>query len=164
MRLRHCLRLCLPALGLLVFLISPAARALDNVNTYICPNTYAASGMECFLEAIPQTYTMCRHIKSIEIIEFGIAGAQQGVNGAKTVSCIQKHKLTITLPYQAALREAARNKQEVVGVRKLYDTWLLSLAQLTPGPAETDENYKSRVVRPYVEFNSQIAAIRALHK
>jgi hypothetical protein len=160
MRLRH----CLPALGLLVFLISPAVRALDNVNTYICPNTYTGSGMECFLEAVPQTYTMCRHIKSIEIIEFGIAGAQQGVNGAKTASCIQKHKLTITRPYQAALREAARNKQEVVGVRKLYDMWLLSLAQLTPGPTETDENYKLRVVRPYGEFNSQIAAIRAVHK
>src|SRR5580765_7102844 len=101
--------------------------ALDKVDPYICPTKMAGTGVECFLEAIPQTYTMCRHIKSIEIIEFGLYGAQEGVNGAKTEYCIDKHKLTITRPYQAALREAARNKEEVMGLRKLYDTWLDSL-------------------------------------
>ena len=108
------------------------AHALDKVDPYICPTKTPGTGIECFLEAIPQTYTMCRHIKSIEIIEFGLDGAQEGVNGAKTESCIEKHKLSITRPYQAALREAARNKDEVVGLRKLYDTWLDSLAKLTP--------------------------------
>ena len=67
------------------------AVALDNVNTYICPTKYTGSGLDCFLEAVPQTYTMCRHVKSIEIIEFGLTGAQEGVNGAKTESCIDKH-------------------------------------------------------------------------
>ncbi|HKE42363.1 MAG TPA: hypothetical protein VKG21_21240 [Casimicrobiaceae bacterium] len=143
---------------------SGSARALDKVNTYICPTQFQGSGIDCFLEAVPQTYTMCRHIKHIEIIEFGMAGAQEGVNGAKTESCIDKHKLLLTLPYQAALREAARNKEEVEGLRKLYDTWLDSLAKLIPQPAETNEVYLKRVSLPYVQFNEQIAAIRALDK
>jgi hypothetical protein len=138
------------------------ALALDKVDPYICPTKTDGTGIECFLEAIPQTYTMCRHIKSIEIIEFGLYGAQEGVNGAKTEYCIDKHKLSITRPYQAALREAARNKDEVIGLRKLYDTWLDSLAKLTPKVGESDQGYKDRVIDPYGEFNEQIKNIRTI--
>jgi hypothetical protein len=138
------------------------ASALDKVDPYICPTKTQGTGMECFLEAVPQTYTMCRHIKHIEIIEFGLAGAQEGVNGAKTESCIVKHKLSLTRPYQAALREAARNQDEVMGLRKLYDTWLDSLARLIPVQGESDEGYRQRVNQPYGEFNEQIKNLLAL--
>jgi hypothetical protein len=137
-----------------------AARALDKVDPYICPTKTAGSGVECFLEAIPQTYTMCRHIKHIEVIEFGLEGSQEGVNGAKTDSCIEKHKLLMARPYQAALREAARNKDEVAGLRKLYDTWLDSLAKLHPVKGESDKGYLLRVIDPYGEFNEQIRNIQ----
>jgi hypothetical protein len=153
------------AIGLIALfagLPSAPAFALDKVDPYICPTMLNGSGIDCFLEAVPQTYTMCRQIKSIEILEFGLTGAQQGVNGAKTESCIDKHKLSITRPYQASLREAARNKDEVIGIRKLYDTWLESMAKLVPGSEESDDNYKQRVTRPYGEFNDQIKSIRTL--
>src|SRR5215813_7811175 len=140
---------------------SSAARALDKVDPYICPTQTQGSGIDCFLEAVPQTYTMCRHVKSIEIIEFGLTGAQEGVNGAKTESCIDKHRLLITRPYQAALRESANNKETVQGLRKLYDSWLDSLAKLIPTAADTDEGYKQRVVLPYANFTEQIKMIRA---
>ena len=91
-----------------VGLLPASAFALDKVDPYICPTQTQGSGIDCFLEAVPQTYTMCRHIKSIEIIEFGLAGAQEGVHGAKTEYCIDKHKLLIVRPYQAALRESGR--------------------------------------------------------
>jgi len=143
-------------------LTAGGAHALDKVDTYICPTMHQGSGTDCFLEAIPQTYTMCRQIKSIEVIEFGLTGAQEGVNGAKTDGCIDKHKLSIARPYQAALREAARNKTKVQSLHKLYDTWLESLTKLRPAEAETDEGYKLRVVRPYGDFNEQIKTIREL--
>ena len=143
-------------------LFPSAAFALDKVDPYICPTKTQSSGLDCFLEAVPQTYTMCRHIKSIEIIEFGLTGAQEGVHGAKTEYCIDKHKLLIVRPYQAALRESAKQKEMVQGLRKLYDVWLESLAKLVPGPEETDEAYKQRVVRPYGEFSEQIKAIKAM--
>jgi hypothetical protein len=146
---------------LLGTLTAGPAHALDKVDTYICPTMHTGSGTACFLEAIPQTYTMCRHIKSIEMFEFGLLGAQEGVNGAKTESCIDKHRLSIARPYQAALREA-RNTNEVQSLRKLYDMWLDSLAKLRPASPETDEGYKLRVAEPYAAFNAQIAAIRAL--
>jgi hypothetical protein len=142
-------------------LTAGVAHALDKVDTYICPTMHKGSGTDCFLEAIPQTYTMCRHIKSIEVIEFGLVGAQEGVNGAKTEGCIDKHKLSIARPYQAALREA-RNANEVQGLRKLYSTWLESLAKLRPASPETDEGYKLRAAEPYGDFNEQIKAIRVL--
>jgi hypothetical protein len=143
-------------------LTAGVAHALDKVDTYICPTMHQGSGTDCFLEAIPQTYTMCRHVKSIEVIEFGLLGAQEGVNGAKTEGCIDKHKLSIARPYQAALREATRNKIKVQSLHKLYDTWLESLTRLRPAETETDEGYKLRVVRPYGDFNEQIKTIREL--
>jgi len=157
--LRFSLLLLLP---IAAWLQAGTVNALDKVDPYICPTKTQGSGIECFLEAIPQTYTMCRHIKSIEVIEFGLNGAQEGVNGAKTESCIEKHKLSMTRPYQAALREAAPNKDEVVGLRKLYDTWLESLAKLAPVVGESDEGYKRRVTDPYGEFNQQIKNIQAI--
>jgi len=81
---------------------------------------------------------------------------------AKTEYCIDKHKLLIVRPYQAALRESGRKKEMVAGLRKLYDAWLDSLIKLVPGAEETDEAYKQRVLRPYAEFNEQIQAIRTL--
>jgi hypothetical protein len=143
-------------------LTAGGAHALDKVDTYICPTMHQGTGTDCFLEAIPQTYTMCRQIKSIEIIEFGLTGAQEGVHGAKTDGCIDKHKLSIARPYQAALGEAARNQTKVQSLHKLYDTWLESLTKLRPAATETDEGYKLRVVRPYGDFNEQIKTIREL--
>lgn len=152
------------ALALCAALAPTPAQALDKVDTYICPTQFQGSGIECFLEAVPQTYTMCRHIKHIEIIEFGLAGAQEGANGAKTEYCIEKHKLSITRPYQAALREAARSKDEVQGLRKLYDMWLDSLGKLVPVAGENNEAYLKRVSQPYSMFNEQITVIRTLDK
>jgi hypothetical protein len=152
------------ALALCAGLAPTPAHALDKVDTYICPTKFGGTGIECFLEAVPQTYTMCRHIKHIEIIEFGLTGAQEGVNGAKTEYCIEKHKLSITRPYQAALREAARNKDEVQGLRKLYDTWLESLTKLVPEAGESNDAYLKRVSQPYSVFNEQITVIRTLDK
>ena len=143
-------------------LTAGSAHALEKVDTYICPTMHQASGTDCFLEAIPQTYTMCRQIKSIEVIEFGLTGAQEGVNGAKTDGCIDKHKLSIARPYQAALHESARNKTKVQSLHKLHESWLESLTRLRPAEAETDEAYKLRVVQPYGDFNEQIKAIREL--
>jgi hypothetical protein len=142
-------------------LFAAPAYALDKVDPYICPTKLQGSGLDCFLEAIPQTYTMCRHIKSIEIIEFGMTGAQEGVNGAKTEYCIDKHRLLITRPYQAALRESANSKDAVEGLRKLHDMWLDSLAKLIPVAGETDDVYKQRVVLPYRDFTEQTTKIRA---
>jgi hypothetical protein len=138
------------------------ACALDKVDPYICPVRAAGSGLDCFLEAVPQTYTNCRQIKSIEVLEFGLEGAQEGVNGAKTESCIDKHKLSIVRPYQAALRESAQSKEMVEKLRELHDLWLDALAKLVPTTGESDEGYKQRVARPYGEFNARIKAIQAL--
>jgi hypothetical protein len=136
------------------------AYALDNVDPYICPTALHGSGTDCFFEAVPQTYTMCRQVKSIEIMEFGLAGAQVGVNGAKTEGCIEKHKRLIARPYQAAVREAGRDKAKVQGLQTLYATWTRSLAELTPGPEEIDIGYKQRVTHPYGAFEKQIQALR----
>jgi hypothetical protein len=155
---RHAFALALLAAA--AFFAEPAL-ALDKVDPYICPTHTQDSGLDCFLEAVPQTYTMCRQIKSIEIIEFGMSGAQEGVNGAKTEYCIDKHRLLITRPYQAALRESANSKDAVQGLRKLYDAWLDSLAKLIPTAGESDEAYKQRVVLPYRDFSEQTAKIRA---
>src|SRR3982750_4078662 len=106
---------------------SPASAA-EKIDPYICPSAGDGNGLDCFLEAVVQTYTMCRQVKSIEVIEFGLSGAQEGVNGAKTDSCIEKHKLSVAVPYQAALRQTGQRSDAAERVRKLHQRWLQSLA------------------------------------
>lgn len=151
------------ALAMLAFaVLLPAlpADAVEPFNPYICPTAPSGNGTECFLEAVSQTYTMCRQVKSIEIMEFGLVGAQEGVHGAKTEGCIEKHKRLIARPYQVALREAGRNMGKVHGLQKLYATWENDLAKLRPGPEEIDDGYKQRVARVYGDLNEQIRALR----
>ena len=91
----------------LLTLLAPGASAqkFEPGSVYICPNN-SDTGLDCYLDAVVHLYTMCRHVKSIEIIEFGHAKAQEGVNGAKSEYCVDKQRINITRPYQAALREA----------------------------------------------------------
>jgi hypothetical protein len=127
---------------------------------YICPNTGGATAVDCFLNAVEHLYTMCRQVKSIEIIEFGYEKSEEGVNGAKSEYCIDKHKVSMTRPYQAALREATGSRSAVDGLRALHESWLKALAELKWKPPETDAQYKLRVAAPYDSFREQAAVVR----
>lgn len=130
-------------------------------NTYLCPNTDGAGAVDCFLDAVEHLYTMCRQVKSIEIIEFGYEKSAEGVNGAKSEYCIDKHRASITRPYQSALREATVSRAAVDGLKSLHDHWLKALAALSWIPNETDDEYKARVAKPYESFRERALAVRA---
>jgi hypothetical protein len=103
------LRLVVTLAALATLLASPLAAAQKDPgapkpDTYLCPNAVGAKAVDCFLDAVAHLYTMCRQVKSIEIIEFGYEKSDEGVNGAKSEYCVDKHKLSMTRPYQAALR------------------------------------------------------------
>lgn len=127
--------------------------------TYICPNA-SAFGVDCFLDAVEHLYTMCRQVKSIEIIEFGYQQAEEGVNGAKSEYCIDKHTLSIAKPYQAALKQASGSRLALDGIRALHDLWLQALHDLKWHPPETDDEYKGRVTHPYDVFRERAALVR----
>jgi len=129
---------------------------------YICPNADGKGSLDCYFDAVAHLYTMCRHVKSIEIIEFGYEHAEEGVNGAKSEYCLDKQKLNMTRPYQAALREASTSRQAVEGLRSLQEYWLDSLVKLKWTPGETDEQYKARVAKPYDDFRDRIEGIRKI--
>jgi hypothetical protein len=129
---------------------------------YVCPNTDGKGGLDCYFDAVQHLYTMCRHIKSIEVIEFGYEKSEEGVNGAKSEYCVDKQKLNITRPYQAALREASISTQAVEGVRSLQEFWLDALVKLKWKSGESDDEYKARVARPYDDFRERIDGIRKI--
>jgi len=140
-----------------------AAHGADFVpkpDTYLCPNSAGPGAVDCFIDAVEHLYTMCRQIKSIEILEFGYEKADEGVNSAKTESCVDKHKLSMTRPYQAALREATGSRTAVDGLRTLLDQWLRALAELKWKPGESDSAYKERVVQPYAAFRGRGEEVR----
>jgi hypothetical protein len=141
---------------------APAATAqkFQPGSNYICPNN-SDTGLDCYLDAVSHLYTMCRHIKSIEVIEFGYDKSQEGVNGAKSEYCVDKQKINITRPYQAALTEVTSSKDAVNGLRMLQQLWLEALVALKWNPGESDDDYKTRVARPYVAFVEWSDAIRA---
>jgi hypothetical protein len=128
-------------------------------SNYICPNN-PDTGLDCYLDAVVHLYTMCRHVKSIEIIEFGHAKAQEGVNGAKSEYCVDKQKINITRPYQAALRDATGWREAVDDLRSLQQFWLESMANLKWRPGEPGDIYEDRVNGIYDELSYKIDAVR----
>lgn len=129
-------------------------------DTYICPNAEGPTSIDCYLNAVEHLYTMCRQVKSIEIIEFGYGKSDEGVNGAKSAYCIDKHKQSMARPFQAATREAANMPAAIVALRALQDAWLKALAELKWQPPETDEQYKTRVAQPYAAFREGATTVR----
>ena len=129
-------------------------------HNYVCPNADGKGPLDCYFDAIAHLYTMCRHVKSIEIIEFGYEKSDEGINGAKSEYCLVKQRINIIRPYQAALREASVSKQAVEGVRSLQEYWLESLDKLKWTPGESDADYKARVGKPYEEFRDRIEGIK----
>jgi hypothetical protein len=160
--LRTLTLLLIPALCALA---APAAAQqggfVPKPDTYICPNASGTGAVDCFLDAVDHLYTMCRHVKSIEIIEFGYEKSEVGVNGAKSEYCVDKQKINITRPYQAALREATGSRTAVDGLRALYDLWMQAIASLKWQRGEDDETYKARVARPYEAFHQQASLVRS---
>jgi len=144
----------------------PDPKFVPKPDTYICPDA-PAGGVECYLQAVSHLYTMCRHVKSIEIIEFGYEKSTEGTNGAKSEYCIDKQKLSMVRPYQAALKEATPNADAINKLRELQDVWAKSMVELNWKPGETDEEYKARVAQPYEAFKERANAVRvaiAAHK
>jgi hypothetical protein len=129
---------------------------------YVCPNSDGKGPLDCYFDAVAHLYTMCRHVKSIEIIEYGYEKSMEGFNGAKSEYCMVKQRINITPPYHAALREASVSKQAVEGVRSLQESWLDSLGKLNWVNGESDADYKARVARPYDDFRDRIEGIRKI--
>ena len=142
------------------FVATPAAaQKFQAGSVYVCPNN-DDTGLDCYLDAIVHLYTMCRHVKSIEIIEFGLAKAQEGVNGAKSEYCVDKQKLNITRPYQAALREATGWHEAVDDLRTLQQFWLDAMANLRWQTGEPGDVYEDRVNKVYDELSWKIDDVR----
>jgi hypothetical protein len=159
-------RRCAPVL-LAVLAIAVAAPATaqkpdpaSKPDKYICPNAVGGA-VDCFLDAVSHLYTMCRQVKSIEIIEFGYEKSTEGTNGAKSEYCVDKHRQSIARPYQSALREATGRRAAVDGLRTMYDLWQRALAELKWNPGEDDDQYKARVAKPYAAFSEHASVVRA---
>ena len=157
----------LPAVfSLLVAAVAPFAQAEmiggnpGPEHNYVCPHADGQAPLECFFDAVSHLYTMCRNVKSIEIIEFGYEKSLEGTNGAKSESCLDKQKQNIARPYQAALKDVKKSKTLMERLHELHDLWLSAMSQLTWRAGETDDDYKARVSRPYEQFKERIALIR----
>ena len=158
-------RLLIPVAALVALVATPARSEVIGGNpgpqhNYICPHADGKPALDCYLDAVPHLYTMCRNVKAIEIIEFGYEKSTEGLNGAKSASCLVKQKQNIEPRFKAAVREAGKKKHVVEALHKLQDMWLAALAQLQWHKGESDEEYKTRVAKPYQEFDEGIATVR----
>jgi hypothetical protein len=132
-------------------------------HNYICPNVDGGPALECFLDAVRHLYTMCKHVKSIELIEHGFEKSEEGTNKNKSEFCVDKQKANISRPYQVALKEAnGAGKQVVDNIRSLHDFWLASLTALKWVPGESPEDYHVRTGMIYPAIDVQVDAIRVL--
>ena len=141
-------------------LAQKADPAAPKPETYLCPHS-DATAIDCYLDAVDHLYTMCRNVKSIEIIEFGYEKSDEGVNGAKTAYCIDKHGITLKRVYQGAVRQAGKNKAVVDALHSLHEYWAGSLAGLKWVPGESDAQYKARTAEPYGIFRERAMLVRS---
>ena len=146
---------------------SPAAAETIGGNpgpahNYVCPHSDDKAPLDCYFDAVPHLYTMCKHVKSIEIIEFGYDKATEGTHGAKSEYCIAKQKQNMTKPYQAALKVAAVSKQAAEALRGLQEYWLTTMVGLAWQTGESDDEYKARTMVPYEKFKERVAGIKEI--
>ena len=153
-------------LAFAVSLYAPAARSViiggnpGPEHNYVCPHADGEPPVECYFDAVQHLYTMCRNVKSIEVIEFGYEKSLEGTNGAKSESCLDKQKANIDGPFKAALKQIRKSKPGIEGLHALQQAWLAAMASLKWIAGETDEQYKLRVAKPYDDFKERIATIR----
>jgi hypothetical protein len=167
--MRPSIRSALAVAACLAALASPTADAQRMIGgnpgpayNYVCPNADGGPPLDCYYDAVRHLYTMCRHVKSIEIIEWGYEKAQEGVNQAKSDYCIEKQRGNMVKPYRAALREAAISKQAVDGLKSLNEAWQLALVDLKWRQGETSDDYLTRTVTPYLDFEERIDGIKLI--
>lgn len=129
-------------------------------HNYVCPHADGKPALDCYLDAVQHLYTMCRNVKSIEILEFGYEKSTEGTNGAKSESCLDKQKQNITPPYKAALKQAGKSKTVADELHRLQALWLAAMSALAWHQGESDADYKARVAKPYEEFTQHIEVIR----
>ena len=160
---RHLASLVLVLAG--TFLLAPASAEMIGGNpgpehNYVCPHSDGKPALDCYFDAVRHLYTMCRNVKSIEILEFGYEKSTDGTNGAKSEYCLDKQKQNIAQPYKAALKQIGKSKSAADALRKLQELWVAAMSELPWHPGETDAEYKSRVALPYDEFSQRIEMIR----
>jgi len=131
-------------------------------HNYVCPHADGQDALDCYFDAVRHLYTMCRNVKAIEIIEFGYEKSGDGLNAAKSESCLVKQRLNIERPYQGALKEAKVSLQATEGLRSLQEAWTSAITQLSWRSGESDDDYRKRVGQPYDDFNARIAGIRTI--
>jgi hypothetical protein len=160
------MRLVLPSLLALAALAATTAHAETiggnpgPAHNYVCPHADGKTALDCYFDAVQHLYTMCRNVKSIEVLEFGYEKSTDGTNGKKSESCLEKQKQNIERPYRAALKQALHSKQAVEALRHLQETWLEAMNALKWRAGESDADYKARVAKPYDVFNERIGIIR----
>ena len=169
MRTLACLAAAALAAPLLATSAAPAAAQKmiggnpGPAHNYVCPNADKGPPLDCYFDAVRHLYTMCRHVKSIEIIEWGYEKAQEGVNQAKSEYCIDKQRGNMKGPYSAALKDASGvSKQAGDGIRSLNEAWQFALADLKWRTGETSDDYLTRTVTPYIDFEERIDGIRLI--
>ena len=131
-------------------------------HNYVCPHSDGKPALDCYFDAVAHLYTMCRNVKSIEVIEFGYEKSTEGTNGSKSEYCLDKQRQNIAQPYQLALKEAKVSQQAVEGLRSLQEAWVLAMTQLGWRSGESDDDYKKRVGLPYEDFKARIEGIRTI--
>src|SRR5690348_11989877 len=160
------LLVAVPALAA-ALVLSPARAETIGGNpgpehNYVCPHSDGKPALECYFDAVQHLYTMCRNVKAIEIIEFGFEKSTEGVNAAKSESCLVKQKQNIERPYRAALKEALVSQQAVEGLRSLQEAWTSAMTQLAWHTGESGDDYAKRVTQPYDDFKARIEGIKTL--
>ncbi|MDR0250080.1 MAG: hypothetical protein LBI35_02045 [Burkholderiales bacterium] len=121
---------------------------------FVCPRATRSSAIECFLGAVEHLYTVCRQVKSIELLEFGFDQAEEGPNGLKSEFCRRKQKVSLPPYLDAAQREAQvmSSCEAAYILSDLYMVWNTAMIGLRLRPNETEAEYQQRTATPYLTF------------
>ncbi|MDR2173546.1 MAG: hypothetical protein LBE32_05015 [Burkholderiales bacterium] len=123
---------------------------------FVCPHASKISAIGCFLAAVEHLYTVCRQVKSIELLEFGFDQAEEEPNSLKSEFCRRKQKASLPSYLEAAQREAQvmSSCDAVYILNDLYTVWDAAMTGLRLRPSETEAEYQRRIAGPYLSFSA----------
>ncbi|MDR0250642.1 MAG: hypothetical protein LBI35_04955 [Burkholderiales bacterium] len=132
----------------------PYAVSAQPSADFVCPHDTRISAITCFLGAVEHLYTVCRQVKSIELLEFGFDQAEEGPNNLKSEFCRRKQKASLPSYLNAAQREAQvmSSCEAAYILNDLYVVWSTAMISLRLRPNETEAEYQQRIAAPYLTF------------
>ncbi len=129
-------------------------------HNYVCPHADGKPPLDCYFDAVaaPLHDVPQREVDRDHRIRLREIARRHERREKRIVS--RQAEAEYRAPLQGRAEGGGKSKQAVEGLHGLQDTWLAAMTELQWHSGESDDEYKTRVAKPYDDFAERIDGIR----